>query len=213
MRMIIVRHGESEWNRIHRYQGQLDAPLSDLGLRQAEALAQRLRDEPIDCMYTSPLQRAAHTTKAIARWHADVPLRTDNALLEIHHGEWQGKFVDEIMAKYADGLQEWRQHPMRSQMPGGESFSNVLKRTLDFKERLLLEHANQSVLVSTHDVVIKILVADALGMNMDRINCIWLTNASITVIEYGPDLPYLVNLSDASHLGQLTVTREDQKAL
>lgn len=213
MRMIIVRHGESEWNRIHRYQGQLDAPLSELGLRQAEALANRLRNEHLDCIYTSPLQRAARTAEAIARFHPTVPLRQDAALLEIHHGDWQGKFIDEIVEQFADGLREWREHPTRSQMPNGESFSNVLKRTLEFKERVLAAHRDETVLVSTHDVVIKILVADALGMDMDRMNCIWVTNASISVIEYGDHLPYLVSLSEACHLGQLATTRENQKAL
>lgn len=213
MRMIIVRHGESEWNRIHRYQGQLDAALSDLGLRQAEALAQRLQKEPIDIIYTSPLKRAADTAHAIAHFHPDAAIHVDNALLEIDHGEWQGKYIDEITEKYADGLREWREYPTRSQMPGGESFSNILKRTLEFKERLLDKLTDQTVVVSTHDVVIKILVADALGMNMDRLNCIWVTNASISVIEYGQHQPYLVSLSEACHLGQLATVRENQKAL
>jgi len=213
MRLIIVRHGESEWNRIHRYQGQLDAPLSDLGLRQAEALAERLKNEQLDFIYTSRLQRAARTAEAIARYHAGTPLGQSEALLEIHHGEWQGKYAHEILAQYADGLREWREHPTRSQMPGGESFSNVLKRTLDFKEELIARHADQTVLVSTHDVIVKILVADALGMNMDRINRIWVTNASISVVEYGDDLPYLVSLSEACHLGTLASTREGQKAI
>ncbi len=213
MRLIIVRHGESEWNRIHRYQGQLDAPLSELGLRQAEALATRLKAEPIDYIYTSRLQRAAHTAQAIAAHHPNVPFAYSDALLEIDHGEWQGKYAHEVEAHYGAGLREWREHPTRSQMPGGESFSNVLKRTLDFREELCARHADQTVLVSTHDVVVKILVADALGMNMDRINRIWVTNASISVIEYGTDLPYLVSLSEACHLGTLASTREGQKAL
>jgi phosphoserine phosphatase len=213
MRLIIVRHGESEWNRIHRYQGQLDAPLSGLGLRQAEALGQRLKGEALDHIYTSPLQRAALTARAIAAHHPAVPFATSDALLEIHHGEWQGKFADEILAEYGDGLREWRQHPTRAQMPGGESFSNILKRTLDFREELCARHQDQTILVSTHDVVVKILVADALGMNMDRINRIWVTNASISVIEYGSDLPYLVSLSEACHLGTLASTREGQKAI
>lgn len=213
MRMIIVRHGESEWNRMHRYQGQLDAPLSELGQQQAEALAERLRSEHLDCIYASPLQRAAFTAEAIARFHPDAMLKYDPALLEIHHGEWQGKYAEEISTRYADGLQEWRRHPTRSQMPGGESFSNVLKRTLDFKERMLSEHPGQTILVSTHDVVVKILVADTLGMDMDRINCIWITNASISIIDYGSVLPFLISLSETAHLGQLVVTREDQKAL
>jgi probable phosphoglycerate mutase len=213
MRMIIVRHGESEWNRIHRYQGQLDAPLSELGLRQAEALAGRLKNEPIEHIYSSRLQRAANTARAIAAHHASVPFAYADELLEIDHGEWQGKYADEIIAQYSDGLREWREHPTRSQMPGGESFSNVLKRTLEFKERAYTDHKGQTILVSTHDVIVKILVADALGMDMDRINRIWVTNASISVIEYGDDLPYLVSLSEACHLGTLASTREGQKAL
>nr|MCU0494196.1 histidine phosphatase family protein [Chloroflexaceae bacterium] len=153
MRMIIVRHGESEWNRIHRYQGQIDSPLSELGLRQADALGQRLKKEEMSHIYTSPLQRAALTAKAIAAFHPGVPYTEEAALLEIHHGEWQGKYANEIAEEYGEGLQEWRKHPTRSQMPGGESFSNILKRTLDFKERVIEQHPDQTLVVSTHDVV------------------------------------------------------------
>jgi phosphoserine phosphatase len=213
MRLIIVRHGESEWNRTHRYQGQIDSALSELGLRQADALAQRLRNEHLDVIFSSPLQRARKTAEAIARFHTGVPFHDDEALLEIHHGDWQGKYVDEITAQFADGLREWQQHPTRSQMPNGESFTNILKRVLDFKERVLGEYDGRDVLVSTHDVVVKILVADALGMNMDRINRFWITNASISVIEYTSELPYLVSLSEACHLGTLATVRESQKAL
>lgn len=213
MRLIIIRHGESEWNRIGRYQGQLDAPLSELGLRQAEALAERLRTEPLHAIFTSPLQRAARTAETVARHHPNVPFQREPALLEIGHGDWEGLLVDEVVSRYGEGLREWRQHPTRSQMPNGESFSNILKRVMDFQERLCAEYSNKNVLISTHDVVVKILVAHALGMDMDRINRIWVTNASISVIEYGEDLPYLVSLSEACHLGRLETVRENQKAL
>ena len=210
MRLLIVRHGESEWNKIGRYQGQHDAPLSELGRQQAQALAQRLHNEPLDAIYSSPLQRAAHTAQAIAQHHAAVPFHTAAALLEIHHGDWQGLYATEVKERYATALLEWKQYPTRAQMPNGESFSNILKRVLDFKETLEHKHRNETVLVSTHDVVVKILVADALGMNMDRINRIWVTNASISVVEYGDDLPYLVSLSEACHLGTLASARETQ---
>lgn len=213
MRLIIVRHGESEWNRIGRYQGQSDAPLSDLGMRQAEALALRLCDEPFDAIFSSPLQRAAKTAEAIARFHPQVPIEQTPALLEIHHGDWQGLMAEEVIERYSEGLREWREHPTRAQMPNGESFSNILKRVLDLKDRLCADFGSRNVLVSTHDVVVKILVADALGMNMDRINRIWVTNASISVIEYGNELPYLVSLSEACHLGRLESVRERQKAI
>lgn len=213
MRLIIIRHGESEWNRIGRYQGQYDAPLSELGLQQAQALASRLRNEPIDVIFASPLQRAAKTAEAVARYHPDVPFQIEPALLEINHGDWQGLMTDEVVERFGDGLREWRAFPTRSQMPNGESFSNILKRVLDLKERLCSTYDNRNVLISTHDVVVKILVADALGMNMDRINRIWVTNASISVIEYGDGWPYLVSLSEACHLGRLETARENQMAL
>ncbi len=214
MRLILVRHGESEWNRTGRYQGQLDAPLSDLGLRQADALAARLARETLDAIYTSPLQRARRTAEAIARYHPNVPFHEDTALLEIHHGDWQGLHATEVRERYAEQLAEWRNFPTRSQMPNGESFSNILKRTLNFRERVCQEHdQNATVVVSTHDVVVKILVAEALGMPMDRINRLWITNASISVLEYTEELPFLVSLSEACHLGQLETVREKQEAI
>ena len=213
MRLIIVRQGESEWIRIGRYQGQQDAPLSELGALQAEALAGRLQREPLDAIFASTLQRAARTAQAIAHHHPSVPFQYEPALLEICHGDWEGLMAEEVIERYGAGLAEWRSHPTRAQMPNGESFSNILKRVLDFKDRLCAEFANRNVLISTHDVVVKILVADALGMNMDRINRIWVTNASISVIEYGNDLPYLVSLSEACHLGRLETVRERQKAI
>lgn len=212
MRFILVRHGESEWNRISRYQGQEDAPLSELGLRQAEALAQRLATERIDTIYTSPLQRAKRTAEAIARFHPKAPFVEDKALLEIHHGDWQGLLASEVRERYREELEEWRNHPTRSQMPNGESFSNILKRTLNFRERACASD-EETVIVSTHDVVVKILIADALGMPMDRLNRIWVTNASISVIEYTASLPFLVSLSEACHLGHLESVREKQEAL
>jgi phosphoserine phosphatase len=214
MRLILVRHGESEWNRTGRYQGQQDAPLSDLGLRQADALAERLRTERLDAIYTSPLQRARRTAEAIARYHPDAPFEQDRALLEIHHGDWEGLFAAEVRERYAEDLAEWRMFPTRSQMPNGESFSNILKRTLNFRERLMRRHSGEStVVLSTHDVVIKILIADALGIHMDRINRFWITNASISVVEYTQELPFLVSLSEACHLGSLESVREKQEAI
>jgi phosphoserine phosphatase len=213
MRIILVRHGESEWNRLGIYQGQEDAPLSDLGLRQAEALANRLQHETIHAIYTSPLQRARRTAEAIARHHLNVPFVEDEAIMEIHHGLWQGLPATEVRERYPELLEEWRRYPTRIQMPGGESFSNILKRVLNFRERVCAGHDDDTILFSTHDVVIKILIADVLGMPMDRINNIWVTNASISVIEYTDSAPFLVSLSEACHLGQLETVREKQLAV
>lgn len=214
MRLILVRHGESEWNRIGRYQGQADAPLSELGLRQADALGKRLAAEKLDAIYSSPLQRARRTADAIAAYHPSLPIHEDPRLLEIDHGDWQGLFAGEVRERYGEALEEWRTYPTRCQMPNGESFSNILKRTLNFRERISSAFGrNATVVVSTHDVVVKILIADALGMHMDRINRLWITNASISVVEYTDNLPFLVSLSEACHLGHLETVREKQEAI
>ena len=146
MRLIIIRHGESEWNRIGRYQGQADVPLSDLGSRQAEALATRLRNEPIHAIFASPLQRASRTAEAVARHHADVPFLVEPALLEIDHGDWQGLMSAEVVEQYGAGLEEWRQYPTRSQMPNGESFSNIesLAMHLELKLNRRVTHAGRA---------------------------------------------------------------------
>jgi len=214
MRLILVRHGESQWNQIGRYQGQLDAPLSELGLRQADALGTRLANEKLDAIYSSPLQRARRTADALAHYHSSLSIQEDSALLEIHHGDWQGLYAAEVRERYPELLEEWRTFPTRCQMPNGESFSNILKRTLNFRERVCREHSSDATIVaSTHDVVVKILIADALGMHMDRINRLWITNASISVIEYTEDVPFLVSLSEACHLGHLETVREKQEAI
>ena len=213
MRLILVRHGESEWNRISRYQGQEDAPLSELGLQQADALAHRLANEKLDVIYSSTLQRAKRTAEAIAQFHPAAPFVEDDAVLEIHHGDWQGLLALEVRAQFGAGLDEWRSYPTRSQMPNGESFSNILKRTLNFRERIQALHPDETVLVSTHDVVVKILIAEALGMPMDRLNRIWVTNASISVLEYTDVLPFLVSLGEACHLGHLETVREKQESI
>ncbi|MDP9310674.1 MAG: histidine phosphatase family protein [Chloroflexota bacterium] len=214
MRLILVRHGESEWNRIGRYQGQADAPLSELGLRQADALGKRLAAEKLDAIYSSPLQRARRTADAIAGYHPALTIEEDSRLLEIDHGDWQGLFATEVRERYGEALEEWRSFPTRCQMPNGESFSNILRRTLNFREQVCGAYGpHATVVVSTHDVVVKILIADALGMHMDRINRLWITNASISVVEYTDNLPFLVSLSEACHLGHLETVREKQEAI
>jgi broad specificity phosphatase PhoE len=213
MLLTIVRHGESEWNRLNLYQGQQDSALSELGTRQVAALGAALRTASFDVIYTSPLRRAADTAAAVHAHHPQVPLHRESALLEISHGDWEGRPAAEIARDFPAELAEWKQRPTRSQMPNGESFSNVLKRVLDFREELQRRHHGRRVLLATHDVICKVLIADALAMPMDRINRIWVANTSVTRIDYRDDPPYLIALADAAHLAELAVDHTQQQGL
>ncbi len=122
MRLIIVRHGESEWDRIGRYQGQGDARSPTWGCarpRRWPCGSPMSRSTP-----SSPARSArAKTAEAIARYHRETPFEHRPALLEIHHGDWQGLLADEVIERYGEGLREWREHPTRAQMPNGEQLA------------------------------------------------------------------------------------------
>src|SRR5919199_1272542 len=128
-KIYLVRHGESEWNRVHRYTGQQDPPLSELGWHQAECLARRLEAESLAAIYASPLQRACQTATPTAE-RLNLPILLDAGLAEIHHGLWEGLTSHEVAAQYGDGLAQWRAQPHLAVMPEGESLDEVGRRAI-----------------------------------------------------------------------------------
>ena len=128
MRIILVRHGETTWNIEGRYQGQEDTPLSERGLRQGHLLAEGLHHIPIDVCISSPLQRSYQTCKFCADLHK-LPVATDERLLEINHGSWEGVLAPEIAKQFPQEFALWHTQPHLVQMPdGGESLEDVRKR-------------------------------------------------------------------------------------
>lgn len=138
--IVLVRHGESEWIREGRFQGRQDPPLSELGRRQADMVAQRLarRDEhtplpipagPPRAIWHSPLSRAADTARAIAFAQPDgVPLRPTDGLIELAQGEWEGQPHSIVSTRWAAELAAWRHSPMTSHAPGGEALPDAGRR-------------------------------------------------------------------------------------
>src|SRR5690606_6065599 len=128
LRVLLARHGETEWNRAGRYQGQEDIPLSDTGAKQALRLGERLHDVRIDRAVASPLSRAYDTARlALGEARADM-LEVDAGLMEIAHGTREGKLASEFGESDPERLAAWRDAPDRVQMPGRESLKQVLER-------------------------------------------------------------------------------------
>ena len=201
-RLLLIRHGQSRWNLEGRIQGQLDVPLSELGERQAGAVARRLSGTPLGAVYVSPLQRARATADAIARPHA-LPLRIVPELTEIDHGDWQGRTVPEIAAVDHDRLAMWTRLPGRVRMPNGERLFDVRRRSLAAVAALASRHARQTVAVVSHEVVIKVVVAEALGLDYDHLSRLAIDNAALNIIDYAGEKPHLVTLNDTAHLAGL----------
>ncbi|HQY49101.1 MAG TPA: histidine phosphatase family protein, partial [Thermomonas sp.] len=170
MKILLARHGETPWNAEGRYQGQVDIPLSEVGLDQAAALGQRLQDVQVDRAVASPLARATRTAQ-LALGEDRTPMLTfDDGLLEIAHGEWEGLLASEIAQRDPQRLQAWKDAPESVLMPGGESLQMVLERAWPALERACVGlGADDTLLVVAHDAVNRVLLARILGLPLAKL--------------------------------------------
>jgi broad specificity phosphatase PhoE len=148
--LILVRHGETEWNRERRYQGHADPPLNDAGREQARELARRLADMPLDVAYTSDLRRAAETARIVLEGRG-VPLVEDPGLREIDVGSWSGLTRDEIEERFPGDTEH-----------DGETRDEHLGRVLAAVEEIAGRHPGQRVLIVSHGGSIRTLRRHAL---------------------------------------------------
>jgi phosphoserine phosphatase len=199
--LYFVRHGESTWNVEGRFQGQLDAPLSDLGILQARAVAGRIaREGPPAAIVTSPLQRARRTAEIIGEC-CGISVSVDERLIEICHGQWQGVLETDVVRRWPALYQQWHESPVTVTFPDGESLLQVRARLDSFlKDALAL---SSPLLVCTHDVLVRLAVLWALHEPLERF-FEWKTeNAAITEIEVERSEPRLVRHNDIGHLDGL----------
>ena len=161
--LVLVRHGETDWNRERRYQGHADTPLNDAGRRQAGELAERLRTERLDAIYTSPLRRASETAEIIAVQHG-LQAKALEALREIDVGDWQGLTLDEVRTRYPEQLDDaWH-----SGWPNGESHAELDARVLPTLLDLGRRHHNEHVLGVTHAGPLRTALAAAAGFSREE---------------------------------------------
>ena len=201
-RLLLVRHGETDWNRQGRFQGQIDIPLNANGQRQAEAAGRALATVHIDRAYSSSMARPRQTAEAILRLHPGVPLTSSRGLVEIGHGLWEGRLEAEIAAGWPELLASWKQAPQTVQMPEGENLQQVWDRSLQAWQRIASSlAAGETALVVAHDAVNKTILCALLGLTPADIWMIKQGNGGITVIDYpqGADAPAIVAAMNLTH--------------
>lgn len=200
MQLTLIRHAETEHNRDNRVQGRADNPLSDLGERQATALAAHLAAESLVAVVSSPLQRALTTAEAIAGRHG-LRVQTDAALEEMHVGEMEGLSITEMRAQFPDFLREWATERGAEQpMPGGESLRDVRTRAWSVVEQLRSQFQDEAVVLVSHNFVLGQLLTAALGMPMHDFRRFRLSVAGATTLRFRRDRTMLVRLNDTCHL-------------
>ncbi len=201
MKILLARHGETPWNAEGRYQGQVDIPLSEVGIAQANALGERLKDLRIDRAVASPLSRATRTAQLALGEARAAQLDFDEGLLEIGHGEWEGLLASEIAERDPQRLRAWREAPDTVLMPGGESLQLVLDRAWPALERTCDGlGADDTLLIVAHDAVNRVLLARILGLPLTKLWTFRQAPTTLNLLE-GPDVDSLevVRLNDCAH--------------
>ena len=201
-RIILVRHGETQWNKEGRYQGQVDTELSERGLAQGAELAQALAKVKIDRFYASHLQRARITAQLCADKHGQK-VQVDERLQEIAHGKWEGLLAQDVQKTYPEMLKAWQERPAEVLMPEGENLEQLAKRTMLALEDIAQANIDKTVLVAAHDAVNKVAVCKIMQADL---NCFWQVkqdNTCINVIEYENGIWRIVLLNSTWHMGYL----------
>ena len=204
-RLLLVRHGETDWNRQGRFQGQRDIPLNATGITQAEAARRFLEGVPIQRAYTSAMARPRQTAELILTAHPGVPLVSTTGLVEIGHGLWEGRLESEIAEGWPALLDDWKRTPHTVRMPEGETLHDVWDRSLATWMTIARSLAPQeTALVVAHDAVNKVILCALLGLTPADIWSVKQGNGGVTVIDYphGTDgIAVVTCLNLTGHLG------------
>jgi alpha-ribazole phosphatase len=165
--IYLVRHGQTAWNTEQRFQGQVDVPLDELGLRQAAAVADWLHESkvPFAAVFSSNLSRAAVTAGTIAD-RLGLAAVSSAALQEINCGDWAGMTVSEVERCYPGQIAEWHAHVDRFTLPGGENIPLVLERAGAYLKTVLAAHRGDSIVVVGHGMVLATQIIDLLQWNL-----------------------------------------------
>jgi len=219
MRLILVRHGSTEWNESGRRQGHQDVPLSELGRWQVQALSARLMSVPIDAVYSSDLSRATETARVIIG-ERDLAIQVDQRLREVCFGRWEGLNHEEIEAQFPREWQRWLESPVEARPPEGESFSDLAIRVWRAIGDLVGDGLRtgalnavprewpltavvadpRSVLVVTHGAAIAVLLTQLLGQELSRYWQYSIRPASLTILDLYPLGAIAAVIGDTGHV-------------
>lgn len=203
MRLYLVRHGETDWNRVGRIQGRLDVDINLFGVKQAHLCAKRLKHIPFDKAFTSPLARAVQTAEIINQHH-QLRIEAHKDLEEIHLGNWEGMTWSEINRSYRTLMTDMQRERKMANIHGGESYEDVIERSMGFIESIK-NHPYEHILVVSHGGVIKSILSHVLGLSIEKRSNFNVMNTSMSILEYhkSQERWRVVTMNDHSHLESL----------
>ncbi|MCB9728304.1 MAG: histidine phosphatase family protein [Deltaproteobacteria bacterium] len=199
MRLLLVRHGLTDWNATGRAQGHSDIALGPEGREMARALAARWADVRLDAAYASDLCRARETAEILVG-DRGLAIEQSPALREIALGAWEGLRGEEILRDHPAEREAWVRTPASARPPGGESMTELQQRVAAHIDALAERHAGAHVLVVSHGYAILSYVCHVLGLPLDRFRSLWIDPTGVTEIRFDGARRSLRRLNDTSHL-------------
>ncbi len=197
--IVLVRHGETEFNREGVFRGRYDVGLNDAGRKQALAAAEALAREPIAAVYSSPLLRALDTAGPIAARHGSEPI-VDEAFHNIDLGEWQGAKKETVRVEQPEAWALWTTEPEHMRIPGGETLGEVRARAFPRLADLAVKHDGQRIAIVTHRSVIRVLAGAVLGMTEGYFWRFYMDNAGFSVLRRDGTGYVIVQWNENCHL-------------
>jgi phosphoserine phosphatase len=202
VQIILVRHGQTEWNLGERFRGRTDLELTALGLRQAEATARHLARWPVSAVYASPLKRAMKTGETIAG-HLGLQIEPHEGLIDMDFGSWQGLSLAEAEKSDPSLYHVWVESPHLVTFPDGEGLAQIRQRVDSVLKGLRESYKDETVVLVSHKVVCKVMALFFLGLDNSRFWQVEQDLCAINIFSVGEDRSFVMRLNDTCHLRDL----------
>ena len=201
MRLILVRHGQTEWNAGGRYQGQSNVALSDAGRKQARFLAERFPVRQLDAIYTSDLDRAKETAECVGK-RLGLTVCPEKAFRELSFGDWEGLTYQEISSRWPEEAEKLFTAPDELVIPHGETFRDLQKRALDKIYSLYEKHIDQTVAVFAHGAINKTILAGLMHIPLHYLWSLRQDNTAVNILRLDDGYVMVELINSTSHLGE-----------
>ena len=194
-RLYLVRHGQVVGYENVPVTGHSDVDITDEGVRQMEVIADRLAEKNIDAIYSSDLQRSTKGANIIGKYH-DVIVNVVSGFRELWFGDWEGMAFEDILEKYPKEVEDRKSSPVHFRAPGStESVADLAKRVMDCAKTVFMEHKGNNIALVAHGMVNRVILCNALGLDLKNMIHIHQDYGCLNIIDYYPDhtLVRLVN--------------------
>ena len=202
--VVLIRHGETDWNVERRFRGRAPVPLNARGRQEAELTAQRVVSSwNIDAIYSSPVARAAETAEPLRRI-TGLPIQVSEPFADLDYGLWQGHTPAEVALSHGDELETWLREPGVVRIPGGETLGEVQVRAMSGLSAIVMRHPSETVALVSHTEVNRLVILTALGASPNALWHVGQDTCAINVLRSQDGAVDVLSVNDRCHLGSLS---------